>query len=141
MSDDYALMFSPQQYQDIAVNAMKSMAAPFGGPVFHSCGNWGHLAFIVRNIEGLKMVDGAFGKQTDPAPNSPEIFAETFTDTGVALNARMVGDADTVLRQVEQLWRPGMKLIAVTYCADNQQQAQVYNKVHQYVQVVGESIT
>ncbi|MBN2210885.1 MAG: hypothetical protein JW709_05760 [Sedimentisphaerales bacterium] len=141
MSDDYALMFSPQQYQDIAVAAMKNMAAPFGGPVFHSCGNWGHLAPIVCNIEGLKMVDGAFGEQTDPSPNSPEVFANTFANTGVVLNARIVGGMDAVLRQVDQLLRPGMKLIVVTYCPDSEQQTHVYKKVHQYNQVVSENTT
>ena len=77
------------------------------------------------------MVDGAFTRQTDPSPNDPARFSEVFAGTGVTVNARMVGNKDTVIQCVKTLWRPGLKLIVVTYCQDPQEQAEVYDAVHE----------
>ncbi len=84
------------------------------------------------------MADGAFGEQTDPSPNTPEPFAETFANTGIALNARIVGDGAAVMEQVRKLWRPEMKLIVVTYCSDSQEQADAYRQIHHYCRPAGQ---
>jgi len=53
-----------------------------------------------------------------------------FRDTGIVLNARMVGDKETILRTVKALWQPGLKLIVVTYCPTPQEQEEVYDEIH-----------
>ena len=131
MSDDQMIMLSPDQYQQVAIAPMIRAGAPFGGPAFHSCGNWSVKAEMVRAIDGLRMADGAFTAQTDPDPNSPERIAEVFTGTGIVVNARMVGDARTVAETMRRLWRPGLKLIAVTYCATPQEQTEAYERIHE----------
>ena len=130
MSDDNMLMLSGQSYFEIAVPSLEKFAQPFGGPAFHSCGNWSNRIPWVNRIKNLKMVDGAFSEETDPEPNPAKPFNGFFTKD-IVLNARIVGDANTVLQKVAQLWQPGMKLIVVTYCDTPEEQAMVYNRIHQ----------
>jgi hypothetical protein len=131
MSDDNALMISSEQYLEFAAVAVESAARNFGGPVFHSCGNWSDKVEMVKKISGLRMVDGAFSAATDPSPNSPEPFAESFADTGIVVNARIVGNPDTLTDIVRRLWKPGMKLIVTTYCRTPEEQAEAYDKIHE----------
>lgn len=130
-SDDNIVMVSPDMYRELAVAALVKAGAPFGGPVFHSCGNWGGWAHVVRDIPGLKTVDAAFGAQTDPNPNQPETIAEAFAGTGIVLNARIVGGVDQVEALVRRLWRPGLKLIVVTYCPTPAEQTEAYRRIHE----------
>jgi hypothetical protein len=77
------------------------------------------------------MIDAAFTRQTDPNPNDPEIFGAMVSKTGIILNARMVGDARTVVETVRKLWHPPMRLIAVTYCSTPEEQQMVYEQIHE----------
>jgi len=130
MSDDNALMISGQQYLELAAPAVERAGKPFGGSAFHSCGNWSDKVEMVKKIAGLRMVDGAFSAATDPTPNPPEPFAEAFADTGIVVNARIVGSPETIAGSVRKLWKPGMKLIVVTYCQSPDEQAEAYNLVY-----------
>jgi hypothetical protein len=129
-SDDNVVMLSCEQYIDCALPSFQLVGQAFGGPVFHSCGDWSDKISAVRQIQGLRMVDGAFSAETDPNPNPAQPFAEAFAGTGIVLNARIVGNLDVVEKTVRQLWRPGMKLIVVTYCATEDEQERVYEAVH-----------
>jgi hypothetical protein len=131
MSDDNALMISTEQYLEFAAGAVESAGKNFGGSVFHSCGNWSDKVGMVKKIPGLRMVDGAFSAATDPSPNSPEPFAEAFAETGIVVNARIVGNPDTVTDIVRRLWKPGMKLIVTTYCRTPEEQTEAYNRIHE----------
>jgi len=130
MSDDNSLMIFPDHYFAVAEEADARAGAPFGGLVFHSCGNWTNRVDMVKQLEGLRAVDGAFSKATDPAPNSPERFAEAFAGTGITVNARIVGEPRTVEDIVKRLWRPDMKLAVVTYCRTPSKQQEAYERVH-----------
>jgi len=85
---------------------------------------------MVKTLKCLRVVDAAFGPETDPSPNPPELFAEAFANTNIVLNARIVGDVDTVEQLTRRLWRPGMKLIVVTYCATPEEQREAYQRIH-----------
>jgi hypothetical protein len=85
----------------------------------------------VKKIKGLRMVDGAFSAATDPSPNPPELFGEAFANTGIVVNARIVGGLETIAESVRRLWRPGMKLIVVTYCQNPEEQAEAYNQIYE----------
>lgn len=131
MSDDNALMVSNDMYEEFEVPMREKVGSEFGGAVFHSCGNWSKKIPVVKEIKSLVMADGAFSAQTDPDPNPLEPFREGFADTGIVLNARIVGDAETVAEKVEKLWKPGMKLIVVTYCETPEEQEKAYNRIHE----------
>jgi hypothetical protein len=131
MSDDNALMISPEQYAEFAAPAVEQLGNKFAGSAFHSCGNWSDKVQVIKKIAGLRMVDGAFSAATDPSPNPPEPFAEAFGSTGIVLNARIVGGPDTVAETVRRLWKPPMKLIIVTYCQSTREQAQAYDRVYE----------
>lgn len=62
--------------------------------VYHSCGVWESKVDMVKRYRDIFMADGAFSIETDPSPNSPEVFAKGFAGSGIVLNARAVGDAD-----------------------------------------------
>ncbi|MHC4119057.1 MAG: uroporphyrinogen decarboxylase family protein [Planctomycetota bacterium] len=131
MSDDNALMISGDQYLEFAAPAVEFLGESFAGATFHSCGDWSDKADTVRQLRDLRMVDGAFSGATDPTPNPPEPFAEAFANTGIVLNARIVGDCETVVETVKRLWKPGMKLIVVTFCQTPEEQAEAYDRVHE----------
>ncbi len=131
MSDDNALMISGRQYLEFAAPAVEYAGEPFGGPGFHSCGNWSDKVEMVKKIAGLRMIDGAFSGATDPTPNPPELFAEAFANTGIVVNARIVGGPEIIAGSVRKLWRPGMKLIVVTYCQSPEEQAEAYDCIYE----------
>ena len=137
MSDDNALMISGRQYLEFAAGAVEHAGEPFGGSGFHSCGNWSDKVEAVKKIAGLRMVDGAFSAATDPSPNQPEPFAEAFANTGIVVNARIVGGPETIAGSVRKLWMPGMKLIVVTYCQSPEEQAEAYNRIYEICGQVG----
>ncbi|MFC2126097.1 uroporphyrinogen decarboxylase family protein [Bacteroidota bacterium] len=131
MSDDNAIMISPAHYTEIVVNSVKRIGDKLGGPAFHSCGNWEQWIDDVLNIDGLIMADGAFSLETDPdAISTPESFHK-FKKTGVVLNARIVGDFNTIEETVKRIWTPGMKLVVVTYCRTPEEQASAYHRIHE----------
>lgn len=134
MSDDTVTMLSPDLYVDMAVPAMVKAGNAFGGTVFHSCGNWSDKKADIVRIENIRMADGAFSKATDPGANPTDGYADTFAGTGVVLNARIVGDPDLVEAKVRELWKPGMKLIVVTYCDTPEEQEEAYNRIHDICQ-------
>ena len=130
-SDDNLLTMSGPMYDEVAAPSFWACGAPFRGVAFHSCGNWSGRLPVIRRLPGLRMVDAAFGPATDPHPNPPEPFAEVLAGTGIVLNARIVGPPETVLEYVGSLWRPGMKLIVVTYCETPAEQTEVYEAIHE----------
>jgi len=128
-SDDNVLMISDDQYKEFAVPALQS-AAGSKFPVFHSCGNWSRRSNLIISIPGISMADGAVGDLTDPDPNDGAVLGEAFAETGITLHARIVGSAEAVEKQIQKIWRPGLKLIAVTYCSSSDEQKTAYNAVH-----------
>jgi len=130
VSDDNAVMLSSDLYQELVGPTMEKISDASGGIAFHSCGDWSNKIHAVRPIRGLKMVDGAFSQETDPMPNPPEPFAGGFGSTGIAVNARMVGDLQTIRETVKKLWNPPMKLIVVTYCPTPGEQKKAYDLIH-----------
>lgn len=130
ISDDNVLMVGSDMYREIVAEEDERDCAPFGGIAFHSCGDWSNRIPMVKTLKGLRVVDAAFGPETDPSPNPPELFSEAFANTNIVFNARIVGNPDTVEQGVRKLWRPGMKLIVVTYCATPEEQADAYQRIH-----------
>jgi hypothetical protein len=130
-SDDNIVMLSNEQYIDCAIPSFEKVGLAYGGPVLHSCGDWSNKLPIMKHIKGLRMADGAFSPETDPTPNPVAPFAETFAHSGIILNARIVGDLNMIEQTVRQLWRPGMKLIVVTYCPTPEEQARAYDIIHE----------
>lgn len=130
MSDDNIVMLSPEDYLNLASPSVVKICNEMGGPVFHSCGNWERWVNAILDIPGILMADGAFSPETDPgAMEELESFG-AFANTGVVLNARIVGDMDTLTERVQRLWKPGMKLIAVTYCQTPEAQKNAYEAIH-----------
>jgi len=131
MSDDNALMISPEDYLRLASPSVVKICDEMGGPVFHSCGDWEQWIYSVLQIPGLIMADGAFSPETDPGAIEKLESYQAFANTGVVLNARIVGDLKTITERVERLWTPGMKLIVVTYCLTAEEQAEAYRRIHE----------
>ncbi len=129
-SDDNIVMLSGEQYIDCALPSFEKIGLAFGGPVLHSCGNWSDKLFVLPKIKDLRTVDAAFSPETDPDPNPPTPFVEALENSGVILNARIVGGLEVIEKTVRQLWKPGMKLIVVTYCATPEEQKEAYDIIH-----------
>ena len=134
MSDDNLIMVDTENYINCARPAFEKTGSPFGGAVLHSCGNFADKTEMLKEIEGLKMVDAAFTNETDPSPNPVSPFVDSLINTGIILNARMVGDTLVVEQTIRQLWRPGMRLLAVTYSQSAEEQNEVYQIIHKICQ-------
>lgn len=131
MSDDNILMISPEQYTEIASPSVQKICNPYGGTVFHSCGDWSEWIDAVMKITGLKMVDAALSQETDPgATDNLEAFHQ-FAHTGIVVNARIVGDINTIESQIKRLWVPGLKMVVVTYCETPDEQEKAYHLIHE----------
>jgi hypothetical protein len=126
MSDDNLVMVDSGSYYNYMRPAFEKVGKAFGGPVLHSCGNYTDKIEMIKRIGGLKMIDAAFSIETDPAPNPATPFADGFINTGIVLNARIVGDTNVVENTIRELWKPGMKLLAVTYSQSPEEQYETY---------------
>jgi hypothetical protein len=130
LSTDNLIMISPAMFEGFCVGDCARIGEPFGGTAIHSCGNWARWINAVKRISNLIMVDGAFSPQTDPAHNHCEDFRDALVDTGVILHARVVGDPEEVLARAKRLWKPGLKLIVVTFVQDPRAQHRLYHAIH-----------
>jgi hypothetical protein len=138
-SDDNSIMLSPEDHRDICGPSMIRFGRDFGGFAFHSCGNWSAKTETVKSLEGLKMVDAAFTSRTDPDPNPAGPFRDSFAGTGIYVNARMVGSREEVLQTIGELRKPGLKLIAVTYCQTREEQKRLYEDIHAGAEGISQS--
>ncbi|MCP4366654.1 MAG: hypothetical protein GY797_00860 [Deltaproteobacteria bacterium] len=130
MSDDNVVMVNEETYLNLITPSFIKLGKAFGGPVHHSCGNFSDKAQMLKKINGLKMTDAAFTPETDPHPNPAEPFVQALKNSGIILNARMVGNPETVKETTEKLWEPGMKLIAVTFSQTAEEQKEAYDIIH-----------
>ncbi|MCI8852669.1 MAG: hypothetical protein HFI32_04085 [Lachnospiraceae bacterium] len=131
LSDDASIMLQAEDYEDLFVESDVRIGQCYGGMVYHSCGVWEKKIDMVKNISNIWMADGAFTIETDPSPNNPQVFGDAFAGSGIILNARAVGNPENSFAALKQLWRPGQKLIAVTYCKTPAEQEQLYEMLHQ----------
>ena len=76
-------------------------------------------------------MDAAFTAETDPSPNPAEPFSSILDQSGIILNARMVGSPDVVEETTRELWKPGMKMLVVTFSQSPEEQKQAYELVHE----------
>jgi len=130
MSDDNIVMVDEDSYLKFVSPSFEKVGSAFGGPVHHSCGNFSDKAGMLRKIKGLKMSDAAFTAETDPHPNPAEPFVENLKNSGITLNARMVGSPDIVKETIRKLWSPELKLVAVTFSQTVEEQLKTYNIIH-----------
>lgn len=130
MSDDNIVMVDSDSYLNYVLPSFEKVGKAFGGPVLHSCGNYSDKTGLFSEINDLKMVDAAFTPETDPSPNPAEPFSKALTNSGIILNARMVGDPETLQKTFSDLWNNQMKMIAVTYSQTPDEQQQVYDLIH-----------
>ena len=130
-SADTSIMISNGMFDELEADQLSDMCEPFGGVFYHSCGNWEKKIPSVLEVKHLIGADGAFSIETDPSPNDPEPFGSAFAKAGKILNARAVGDVQTVVDTVKKLWHPGLKLIINTYCKTPQEQQEAYDRIHE----------
>lgn len=131
LSNDLSIMLQEDDYEDVFKSCDERLGDEFGGVVYHSCGVWEKKINMVKNYRNVFMADGAFTPETDPAPNRPEVFGDAFAGSGIILNARAVGSCETAMDAFSKLWRPGQKLICVTYCKTCEEQERLYKKLHE----------
>ncbi|MDC7232978.1 MAG: uroporphyrinogen decarboxylase family protein [Spirochaetales bacterium] len=129
-SDDNVLMFSDENYNDLARGPLCDVASLMDGPVFHSCGDWSGRTDLIKAIPGVLMADAAVGAQTDPSPNNPELLGKAFAGSGITLHVRIVGDSQVVEEEVSRLWQKDLKLITATYCETPEDQMKAYEAIH-----------
>lgn len=131
LSNDTSIMLGEEDYIDLFQKFDEELGEEFGGVVYHSCGVWEKKIHMVKSYRNIVMADGAFTIETDPDPNSPEVFGEAFQGTGIILNARAVGNVENSFAVFRKLWKPKQKLIAVTYCKTRKEQEELYRKLHE----------
>lgn len=137
LSDDTSIMISGENYQELFQESDERIGSILGGMAYHSCGVWEKKIPMVKEFRNILSADGAFTIETDPSPNDPQVFGEAFAHSGIILNARAVGDEENSFRAFEQLWRPGQRLICVTYCKTPEEQERLYRRLHELEEKTG----
>lgn len=137
LSDDTSIMISGEDYQKLFQGSDERIGNILGGMAYHSCGVWEKKIPMVKGFGNILSADGAFTIETDPSPNDPGVFGEAFAHSGIILNARAVGDEENSFRAFEQLWRPGQRLICVTYCKTPEEQERLYRRLHELEEKTG----
>jgi hypothetical protein len=130
-SDDNFIMVSDNAYESLPQPAFEKVGKAIGGAGLHSCGDWSNKLDLAMEIDGIRYLDAAFSAQTDPMYNPPEPFGEAMAGTGVILVMRAVGKPDVVVDKVRRVWRPGLRLLAVTYCETPEEQEEAYDRIHE----------
>ncbi len=69
-------------------------------------------------------------KNTKSYSNPAEPFVKALKNSGIILNARMVGNPESVKETTEKLWDDGMKLVVVTFSQSPEEQKQAYDMIH-----------
>jgi hypothetical protein len=136
MSDDNVVMVDAETYLSLSAPSFIKLGNAFGGPVHHSCGDFSDKANMLTKISGLKMSDAAFTPETDPHPNPPEPFIRALRNSGIILNARMVGTPEIIRETTEELWEEGMKLLLVTFSQSPEEQKQAYDIIHSICSII-----
>ena len=54
MSDDNAIMMSPEQHTQLAAPSFEKVCKQIGGTVFHSCGDWTIWLDSVMSLQNIK---------------------------------------------------------------------------------------
>lgn len=126
MSDDNITMLSPDLYRELVLPAVNRFSTEMSGVVFHSCGNWSNKIDVVKEMEGLCCVDGAFSSETDPDPNPVQPFVEAFADSNVILNTRLVGSPEDIGNDLQTLALSRARTIIVTYGRNREEQKELY---------------
>ena len=132
MSDDNVVMIDEESYLNFVAPSFEKLGKAFGGPVHHSCGNFSNKAKMLLKLSDLKTADAAFTAETDPHPNPAEPFVEALKNSGIILNARMVGSPEVVKETTQKLWTPEMKLIVVTFSQSPEEQKEAYDIIHEF---------
>ena len=130
MSDDNIVMVDDSSYLKYTAPSFSKLGDTFGGPVHHSCGNFSDKTEILKEIPNLRMTDAAFTPETDPHPNPPEPFVKSLNNSGIILNARVVGSPEIVKDTTSKLWNEKMKLIVVTFSKSPEEQEEAYHIIH-----------
>jgi uroporphyrinogen-III decarboxylase len=80
VSDDEAVLLSPELYEEFGVPYLTRISEAFGGLYYHCCGDYGHLLDKILNIRDLRAVNG----HLSPKELKPE-YIKKITGTGVGL--------------------------------------------------------
>jgi uroporphyrinogen-III decarboxylase len=86
ISDDEAILLSPELYKEFGVPYLNKISEAFGGLYYHSCGDFGFILDGVLSIKGLRSVNG----HLSPAELKPAAV-EKITSQGKGL---FIGHSD-----------------------------------------------
>ena len=111
ISDDEALLLSPDLYREFGLPYLNRISDAFGGLYYHCCGDFGFLLDHILQIRGLRAING----HLSPGELKPE-SVKKILDRGVGLflgiSDREIGweneewRADEVLELYEQYYLP-----------------------------------
>jgi len=108
ISDDNMSFLSKRAYTDCAMEYNSRLGEHFGGVAIHTCGNFSHNFELIKQVQGLMMVDCAL-RGADPLPNEPLKLAQAFAGTRIMLKVRMGIEEDWGF--LNELIRPDVKVV------------------------------
>ncbi len=111
LSDDNFAVSSPAFNEKFSIPADEKIGDAFGGAAIHSCGTWDHTMEKLKSQDGFMAIDAAISKFWDPNPNEPAAVRDALEGSGVIVKARCSPDKGNFLTELENLVRPGIRLI------------------------------
>ncbi|TFG66365.1 MAG: hypothetical protein E4H27_10035 [Anaerolineales bacterium] len=118
ISDDNLAVSSPKINEIISLPSNQKIADAFNGVAIHSCGKWAHTMAKLKDMQNVIMVDCAVSREVDPTPNAPASVREAMKGSGIITKVRVGGDMPNVMRILDALFDPSLKLIVeINYSA------------------------
>ena len=96
VSDDEAILLSPELYEEFGVPCLNKISEAFGGLYYHSCGDFGFILDGILSIKGLRAVNG----HLSPAELKPDSI-EKITGQGTGL---FIGHSDLEIGWDGSVW-------------------------------------
>jgi uroporphyrinogen-III decarboxylase len=97
ISDDEAVLLSPELFEEFGVPYLSRIADSFGGLYYHCCGDFGHILDKILCIEGLRAING----HLSPNELKPEYIVKII-DKGVGL---FIGMSDIEIGWEDPDWK------------------------------------
>ncbi len=111
ISEDNFAVSSPQINQKIAFPFNQKIMDEFGGVGIHSCGRWSESMKLLNNNSGVKSIDCALGKETDPTPNDSKEVKDALKDSKIIAKVRVGNKIEEIESLLNEFIDPNVKTV------------------------------
>ncbi len=111
ISEDNFAVSSPSINKKVAFRFNQKLIDEFGGVGVHSCGRWTETMKLLSSNTGVKSIDCALGRETDPTPNDPVEVRNALKDSKIIAKVRVGNRIKEIEVLLNKFIDPNMKVV------------------------------